>query len=610
MKRSPRFFNLSISWNRLKRPSFQDDAAWILSNGLRAISYAPVIPKPTTDPIFTAFLILTMQTGFGMLEAGTVSSKNIANIMIKNVVDVSIGGLAYWSFGYGLSFGDEGNAFVGFGEFFVTSKDTRTMGTFYAKYMFQFSFATAATTIVSGAVAERIKLEAYMIYSFLNVFVYCLPACWAWSSLGWLGRLGFYDFAGACIVHMNGGASALVSALMLGPRHGRFERPQEYGMSSPVTALTGTFMLWWAWLAFNCGSTFGISGVSWKTATKVAVNTINGSIGGSLAGLILSVALTWRRGKYIDIPIVICSVLGGLVGITCGCSLYTPGESILIGLVGGMIGVLLMPVMEVLRIDDPVGAVPVHLGAATWSTLAVGIFGRDEFSLLKGHSGLAQGGGFYLLGVQALGCVVVVAWAMVTTWISFFLIDRTIGIRMDLAHEIHGADWVEHRVKSESFADKMEKAIEKLRHDGVDHTADGEYLINILLGLMKTPEAQGSVSGVIHNFGGAGQRSGTIAAVAHVVGDHRRNSHSITARQAQQAHLTDKEARDAHITMYANADDAENGYTHSNGANRPLSTNGVIASSQSRPPTPQKGILHRLKRVKIRPNNDSAQQRF
>ncbi len=161
----------------------RDDAAWILAN---------------------AFLILTMQTGFGMLEAGSVSSKNVANIMVKNAVDVTLGGIAYWSFGYALSFGEPSTPFCGYGNFFFTVSDTETMGQRYTHYVFQFSLATASTTIVSGATAERMKLTSYMVFSSINTAVYCIPASWIWHRKGWLKQLGFFDFAGGCVVHLAG----------------------------------------------------------------------------------------------------------------------------------------------------------------------------------------------------------------------------------------------------------------------------------------------------------------------------------------------------------------------------------------------------------------------
>lgn len=225
-----------------------DDATWILTS---------------------AFIIFTMQSGFGLLESGMVSRKNEVNIMVKNAVDVIYGGLSYWLFGFAFSFGMVGgNGFCGFGNF-LTDADESQMGQVYSKYFFQLSFSTTATTIVSGAMAERTNLKAYTMYSFLNTLTYSLPAHWIWDGNGWLNQMGAVDIAGCGAVHLVGGVSGLVATLMLKPRIGRFdENAPQMKMASPTNVLLGTFMLWWGWLGFNCGSTFGISGMKWKLASR------------------------------------------------------------------------------------------------------------------------------------------------------------------------------------------------------------------------------------------------------------------------------------------------------------------------------------------------------
>ena len=228
-----------------------DDATWILTS---------------------AFIIFTMQSGFGLLESGMVSKKNETNIMVKNAVDVLYGGLSYWFFGFAFSFGrdDGANAFSGFGYFFTEASGSN-MGQVYAKYCFQLSFATTATTIVSGAMAERVKLKSYIVFSFLNTLVYCFPAHWMWETNGWLNKLGAIDIAGCGPVHISGGVSGLVATLYLKARHGRFDadgKPVRKAMASPTGVLLGTFMLWWGWLGFNCGSTFGVTGIKWKLASR------------------------------------------------------------------------------------------------------------------------------------------------------------------------------------------------------------------------------------------------------------------------------------------------------------------------------------------------------
>lgn len=209
--------------------------------------------------------------GFGLLEAGCVSSKNEVNIMVKNAVDVIFGGLTYWAFGYGLTYGNHeySNTFCGIGHFFVDTPNDKSMGITYSTFIFQLSFATTATTIVSGAMAERTKLSAYIIFSLLNTYVYCIPAHWLWDDKGFLRKLGVVDIAGSGGVHLLGAVSALVAAVMLGPRLNRFENNRKSNdCSNPTNCLIGMFMLWWGWLGFNCGSTFGISGGKWILAAK------------------------------------------------------------------------------------------------------------------------------------------------------------------------------------------------------------------------------------------------------------------------------------------------------------------------------------------------------
>ena len=225
-----------------------DDATWILTS---------------------AFIIFTMQSGFGLLESGLVSRKNEVNIMVKNAIDVIFGGLAYWIFGFSFSFGDikRSNGYTGVGKFF-TDAEVDEMGSVFAKYFFQLSFATTATTIVSGALAERTNLKAYMAFSFFNTSTFCFPAHWIWSHNGWLKKLGAIDIAGSSAVHIVGGASGLVATLYLGPRLGCFRGRLFNSMASPTNVILGTFMLWWGWLGFNCGSTFGITGSKWKLAAR------------------------------------------------------------------------------------------------------------------------------------------------------------------------------------------------------------------------------------------------------------------------------------------------------------------------------------------------------
>ncbi|KAJ8304622.1 hypothetical protein KUTeg_018205 [Tegillarca granosa] len=383
-------------------------------------SIGPITWDDATWILTSAFIIFTMQSGFGLLEAGCVSGKNEVNIMVKNAIDVVFGGLSYWAFGFGLSFGEDvgTNPFCGVGYFLVDSSD-ENMGILYSTFVFQLSFATTATTIVSGAMAERTKLTAYILFSFFNTVIYCFPAHWEWAQNGFLRTLGCVDVAGSGAVHLVGGVSGLVAAIM------------------------------WGWLAFNCGSTFGISGGKWKLAAKSAVTTLNGSMGGGAAGIILSFIV--NRRKY-DVSFIINSVLGALVSITGACAVIRPWEAIIIGAFGGLLSLGTIKLLNKLRIDDPVGAVGVHGACGVWGLLSVGLFADfDPFeNTTQGRRGLFHGGGFYLFGIQLLAAVVIAIWSSLMTVLILSIIKTLVGLRMSLEDELKGADFAEHGIKDEN----------------------------------------------------------------------------------------------------------------------------------------------------------------
>ncbi|CAG0893557.1 unnamed protein product [Darwinula stevensoni] len=254
-----------------------DDATWILTS---------------------SFIIFTMQTGFGMLEAGSVTKKNEVNILMKNVVDLVFRGITYWAFGFGLQYGSGPgtNPLFGVGNFLLNEDGQDEMGFVYAKFIFQMSFATTATTIVSGAMAERTKFSAFCLYCFLIVITYSVPAGWVWGDHGFLRFMGFVDFTGSSVVHLLGGVAALVSTLLLKPRIHR-----------------------WGWVGFNCGSTFGITGEKWHYAGRAAISTVNASIGGGVAGLIYTYI---RKKGIVDLEDVINAILVSVVAVTAGCAFY------------------------------------------------------------------------------------------------------------------------------------------------------------------------------------------------------------------------------------------------------------------------------------------------
>ncbi|XP_014245641.1 putative ammonium transporter 3 [Cimex lectularius] len=396
-----------------------------------------------------AFIIFTMQTGFGMLESGCVSRKNEMNIMMKNIADIFLGGVTYWAFGYGLSFGTTWTCpFFAVGEFFVdATPNDETMGPKFTAFLFQLSFATTATTIVSGAMAERCNFKAYCLFSFLNTIVYCIPAGWVWGSHGFLKNMGVVDIAGSGPVHLVGGASALASAFLLGPRLGRYDMGETpLPLGTPVNCAMGLFVLWWGWLAFNSGSTYGVSGAKWAYSAKAAVMTMISSFGGGIFGLSYTM---YKNNGYANILHVINSVLGSLVAVTAGCFLYSAWYSLAIGFIGGMLTTLTTPLFDIIKVDDPVGACAVHGVSGIWGVLAVGLFADDPLPLCttNGRKGLFISGDPYLLGVQALSVLCLGSYSFIVTYIILSTVNKLIPIRMSMHEELLGADLSEHLIK-------------------------------------------------------------------------------------------------------------------------------------------------------------------
>ncbi|XP_029039067.2 putative ammonium transporter 3 isoform X5 [Osmia bicornis bicornis] len=406
----------------------QEDSNWIVTN---------------------SFIIFTMQTGFGMLESGCVSLKNEVNIMMKNVVDIVLGGLTYWAFGFAMSFGSERlkNPVIGMGEFLIDpSINDEFMGPKCAAFLFQLSFATTSTTIVSGAMAERCNFKAYCLFSFLNTIVYCVPAGWIWGDHGFLKNLGAVDIAGSGAVHLVGGISALACAIMLGPRLGRYDKGIDpLPLGCPVNAIMGLFVLWWGWLAFNSGSTYGISGQRWQYAARAAISTMLASMGGGLIGLGFSL----YNPNGIDILSQINGILGALVAVTGGCFLYRAWEAIFVGMIGAFITCFIMPLLDKMHIDDPVGASATHGASGIWGIIAIGLFADNPYPLntTKGRKGLFKGGGWYLLGIQCLTVICLALWSFLVSLTLLWFINKIIPIRMSVHEELLGADLVEHRIR-------------------------------------------------------------------------------------------------------------------------------------------------------------------
>ena len=393
----------------------------------------------------------------GLLEAGSMPDELTVNIMMKNVIDVLFGGLSYWFVGYGLSYGTSQNGLFGTTLFCVndgidpTEIDPSMLDDsidYFSHYIFQFTFAATATTIVSGAVAGRMKFTAYIAFSFLNSVVYCVSAHWVFHKDGWLMQLGAVDFAGDGPVHLFGAMNGAVGAWMVGPRFG-WPAETQADEGSPANRIFGLFLLWWGWLGFNCGSTFGISGSKWLVASRVAVTTINASIGAGVFGVVLSLYQHRHEGRIVRPELVVNSILAGLVAITGGCACVTPAESLFVGAIGaGISNQTNEWLVNARLLDDPVGAVGVHGTAAIWGLIAVGIFA--DSALLGGPemSGLVHSGSLKLLGNQCVAIVAIGVWSVITSALVFKVLDLTIGLRADPEEIRAGLDWSEHRVSS------------------------------------------------------------------------------------------------------------------------------------------------------------------
>jgi Amt family ammonium transporter len=388
-----------------------------------------------------AFLVFFMQAGFAMVEAGFTRAKNAVNILMKNLMDFSIGSIAFFLIGFGLMFGKT-NGLFGTTLFGLSGVEPGNDWN-WTFLIFQTVFAATAATIVSGAMAERTKFVGYLIYSFfITLFIYPIFGSWAWGGLldggGWLEKLGFLDFAGSTVVHSVGGWLALAGAIVLGPRIGKYSpdgKPKAIlGHNIPLAAL-GVFILWFGWFGFNPGSTTTGDG----SIGYIAVTT-NLS---AAAGAIMAMFVSWIVMKKPDASMALNGALAGLVSITAPCDGVTPLGAILIGVVGGTLVVLsVLFIDHILRVDDPVGAVSVHGVCGAWGTLAAGLFNMN--------TGLFYGGGLRQLGVQALGASTAFIWAFGLGLILFFAISKTIGLRVEPEEELKGLDIGEHGMEAYS----------------------------------------------------------------------------------------------------------------------------------------------------------------
>ena len=441
----------------------------ILSGLGGAVAFTALLPsavafaqdEPSTEQIFldniwvfiAACLVFFMQAGFALVEAGLTRAKNVVNIFAKNLSDALIGFLAFWAFGFGLAFGGDGDL-VGSDFFFFNGIDdlaapmwgvgTLSTATFFC---FQAVFAATAVTIASGAWAERTKFVSYLIFSALATgVIYPVVVHWTWGG-GLIagieiGDAVYSDFAGSSIVHMTGGIFALVGAIILGPRLGKYDengKPRTIPGHNIPMAILGVFILWLGWFGFNPGSELAADG--WVTV--VALNTMLAAAAGGL----MSAITIWLKAGKPDLSMVGNGVLAGLVAITAPCGAVSPLGAVIIGAVGGALVVFAVFGLERLKIDDPVGAVSVHGVVGIWGTLSIGLFAKyDDAFLGREDAGLFYGGGIDQLLMQAVLVLIIAAWVATATTVALLAIKYTIGFRVSPEEEIEGLDVLEHGI--------------------------------------------------------------------------------------------------------------------------------------------------------------------
>ena len=391
--------------------------------------------------LVATFLVFFMQAGFSMVEAGFTRAKNAVNILMKNLMDFSMGSIAYWAIGFAIMFGD-GNRFMGLSGWFVSAEtkgfsalEWSSVPTLSA-WLFQLVFAATAATIVSGAMAERTKFRSYLIYSiFITGLIYPIVGHWIWGG-GWLSSLGMLDFAGSTVVHSTGGWLALTGAIVLGARTGKYDangKPRPIaGHNLPLAAL-GVFILWLGWFGFNPGSQMAADP---KPIALIAVTTNLAAA----AGAILAMITAWFRLKKPDAGMALNGALAGLVAITAPCAFVTPVAAVIIGAIAGVVVVFSVMILENLRIDDPVGAISVHGVCGALGTLLLGLFHTEQGVFYAADTGAA----FKFFGAQFLGVVSVFAWCMVTGFILFYGIKAIVGLRVSEEEELEGLDYGEH----------------------------------------------------------------------------------------------------------------------------------------------------------------------
>jgi len=406
------------------------------------------MPEPTTASLAVAIntawtmvaasLVFFMQAGFAMVEAGFTRSKNAANIVLKNLMDFAVASIVFWAVGSALMFGKDAGGLIGTSGWFSMEAGFEHLGLaipFMAFLWFQTTFAGTTATIVSGAMAERTKFSAYLLFSTLiTVLIYPVVGHWVWGG-GWLAQLGFLDFAGSTVVHSVGAWASLAGLLVLGPRVGRYDKQgkaRKITGHNLVLAALGVFILWFGWFGFNPGSTLAATDLN---IARIALTTNLGAAAGSLVALFAA----FLRTRTWDVEMAMNGALAGLVGITAATAYVSPASAIVIGSVAGLLIYPISLLLEKAKIDDAVGAIPVHGGAGVWGTIAVGIFHETQ--------GLLFGGGAKLLGLQLLGAVATFAFAFTGCYLVFLALKHTIGLRVSKQEEVAGLD-IKHGVQA------------------------------------------------------------------------------------------------------------------------------------------------------------------
>lgn len=419
-------------------------------DGENAGASSTSIAVDTVWVLVAAFFVFFMQAGFGMVEAGFIRAKNACNILTKNFVDYCTASIMFFLVGYGLMFGS-GNGLWGWSGFLLERANNPSGVPIWAFWLFQAAFCGAAATIVAGAMAERMKFPAYLMYTVvISGLVYPIIGHWIWGG-GWLAAHGFADFAGSTVVHLTGGAAAFIGAALLGPRIGKFSPDGRAkaiaGHSIPLASL-GVFVLWFGWFGFNPGSTLGVSSDGGSLAALVAMNTNLAAAAAAVSAMVT----VWAVYGKPDLSMTMNGALAGLVAITAPCAFVDPWAAIVIGLVAGAIVVGGVRLLDLVHVDDPVGAVPVHGLNGIWGTLAVGIFATPKLVEAVGIAnmgpGLLYGGGLAQLGTQALGVACGGLFSLGVMGAVFLAIKRTVGLRVSREEELRGLDIGEHGIES------------------------------------------------------------------------------------------------------------------------------------------------------------------